>query len=103
GSVVNTSSVAAWLADGAYAVSKLALNGITITLARELAPLGVRVNAVAPGPVLTDGTMQGREDAAAGLIAWGAKHLKPTRDFASPQDVAALGLYLLSAEAKHVN
>ncbi|MHC3438997.1 SDR family NAD(P)-dependent oxidoreductase [Natrialbaceae archaeon A-gly3] len=55
GSVVNVSSVAATLGtvDTTYATSKAGLVGFTRSLAREVGPDGIRVNAVAPGPVDT--------------------------------------------------
>jgi NAD(P)-dependent dehydrogenase (short-subunit alcohol dehydrogenase family) len=102
GSIVNTSSVAAWLADGVYAVSKLALNGLTVTLARELAPLAIRVNGVAPGPVLSEGVGSTREAGEANLLAWSEAHRKPTLDFAEPQDIAHLVAFLLSDQARHI-
>jgi NAD(P)-dependent dehydrogenase (short-subunit alcohol dehydrogenase family) len=50
GVIVNQSSVAAYHgAAGAYSVSKLALNGVTMTLAREFGADGIRVNGIAPG------------------------------------------------------
>jgi NAD(P)-dependent dehydrogenase (short-subunit alcohol dehydrogenase family) len=63
GAIVNQSSMAAYLAGGAYAVSKLALNGLTVSLARELAPDRIRVNGIAPGLVASDAAMQGLEPA----------------------------------------
>ncbi len=57
GSVVNLASIAGITPDpgmGAYAASKAALISVTRTLARDLGPQGVRVNAVAPGVVRTD-------------------------------------------------
>ncbi|MEN2517028.1 SDR family NAD(P)-dependent oxidoreductase, partial [Acinetobacter baumannii] len=38
----------------AYPTSKFAVNGLTVSLARELGPKGIRVNAVAPGITETD-------------------------------------------------
>jgi NAD(P)-dependent dehydrogenase (short-subunit alcohol dehydrogenase family) len=57
GSVVNLSSIAGFAPDpgmGAYAAAKTAVISITRSLARDLGPQGIRVNAVAPGVVRTD-------------------------------------------------
>ncbi len=56
GAIVNQSSTAAWMGIGFYGIAKLALNGITQSLARELGPLNIRVNAIAPGPTDTEAT-----------------------------------------------
>jgi NAD(P)-dependent dehydrogenase (short-subunit alcohol dehydrogenase family) len=56
GAIVNQSSTAAWMAIGFYGIAKLALNGITQSLARELGQFNVRVNAIAPGPTDTEAT-----------------------------------------------
>jgi NAD(P)-dependent dehydrogenase (short-subunit alcohol dehydrogenase family) len=56
GAIVNQSSAAAWMGAGFYGIAKLALHGITQSLARELGPRGIRVNAIAPGPVDTEAT-----------------------------------------------
>jgi NAD(P)-dependent dehydrogenase (short-subunit alcohol dehydrogenase family) len=52
--IVNISSSAAYGCPTAYGVSKLAVQGLTMTSARELGPLGVRVNAIAPGLIFTE-------------------------------------------------
>ena len=54
--IVNTSSTAAY--DGqatqvAYSAAKAGVAGMTLTMARDLAPIGVRACAIAPGPILT--------------------------------------------------
>ena len=49
GAVVNISSIASYLSTSPYAVSKLAVRGLTIALASELAAQRIRVNAIAPG------------------------------------------------------
>lgn len=53
-SIVNISSSAAHMGGSAYGDSKLAVAGLTITLARELGPDGIRVNAISPGLMLTE-------------------------------------------------
>ena len=52
GAIVNTSSIGAWQATGVYSLTKLAVNGLTVGLAKELRPYGIRVNAIAPGDLL---------------------------------------------------
>jgi NAD(P)-dependent dehydrogenase (short-subunit alcohol dehydrogenase family) len=51
GAIVNMSSMAAYGAGGAYAVSKLAVNSLTVSLANDLAVDSIRVNGIAPGLV----------------------------------------------------
>jgi NAD(P)-dependent dehydrogenase (short-subunit alcohol dehydrogenase family) len=53
-SIVNISSSAAYSSGTAYGASKLAVRGLTMTLAREFAAAGIRVNAIAPGLIFTD-------------------------------------------------
>ena len=52
--IVNQSSTAGWMGVGYYGLSKAATNSLTHCLARELGPMGVRVNAIAPGPTETE-------------------------------------------------
>ncbi|MGD0698265.1 MAG: SDR family oxidoreductase [Trebonia sp.] len=52
--IVNISSSAAYANRSAYGVSKLAVRGATVQLAREFAADGIRVNAIAPGLIFTD-------------------------------------------------
>ena len=56
GVVVNQSSNSAYLGVGAYSITKLALNGLTTSLARELGPEAIRVVGIAPGLVDTEAT-----------------------------------------------
>jgi 3-oxoacyl-[acyl-carrier protein] reductase len=53
-SIVNISSSAAHMGGSAYGDSKLAVAGLTITFARELAPNSIRVNAISPGLILSE-------------------------------------------------
>lgn len=52
--IINISSMAAYGATTAYGVSKLAVRGLTMSFAHELANEGIRVNAIAPGLIFTD-------------------------------------------------
>lgn len=56
GVIVNTASTAAWDGQGkqvAYSAAKAGIAGMTLAMARDLAPIGVRANAIAPGPIWT--------------------------------------------------
>lgn len=78
----------------AYCASKAALLGLTKALAREFAPLGVRVNAVAPGVVLTDLAVASMKTDA------GARTMSefPLGRFAHPHEVAGTVVFLLSSD-----
>lgn len=54
GVILNISSSAAYGCQTAYGVSKLAVRGLTVTLAHEFKHQGIRVNAIAPGLIFTD-------------------------------------------------
>ena len=83
----------------AYASSKAAVNGLTKALAIELAPHGVRVNAVAPGPIATPMTEIARNDPerAANLV-----RSIPLGRFGQPHEVAAVIRFVLSNAAGFV-
>ncbi|MFE3829496.1 SDR family NAD(P)-dependent oxidoreductase [Streptomyces sp. NPDC059092] len=101
GAIVNVSSAAATLGGPGdyvhYAASKAAVDALTVGLAKELGPDGIRVNAVAPGLVETDmhATMgdPGRAERAAPGI--------PLRRPGAPAEIAAAVAWLLSADASY--
>ncbi len=101
GAIVNISSVAA--RTGApheyidYAVSKGALDTMTVGLAGEAAPLGVRVNSVRPGFIHTDMHANGGEPNRVERLS--AKI--PLRRGGEPEDVARAVLWLLSDDAAY--
>jgi NAD(P)-dependent dehydrogenase (short-subunit alcohol dehydrogenase family) len=100
GSVVINSSVVGLTSDAgiaAYATSKHAVVGLMRTAAKEVAPRGIRVNTVHPGPV--DNAFQhGIEVVATGLDETGAaeifEQMIPLRRHAAPEEVAAAVLFL---------
>lgn len=97
-SIVNISSSAAYPAANAYGVSKLAVRGMTTTLARELAADGIRVNGIAPGIILTDTIRAELPEATVERIK-AQQFLK--RDGAEKDIVEAM-LYLVSDRAAFV-
>jgi NAD(P)-dependent dehydrogenase (short-subunit alcohol dehydrogenase family) len=95
GAVVNQSSTASWMAVGYYSVAKAAINSLTACLAVELAPHGIRINAIAPGPVLTDATREMvPEEYQAGLLAQMA-----IKRLGTPEDLGGTMAFLLSEES----
>jgi len=80
-----------------YPASKFAVNGITLSLARELAPLGIRVNAVAPGITKTDMVASLPENMIEPLI----KSI-PLGRIGEPEDIANAFLFLASDMASYI-
>ena len=99
GSIVNISSTSAQSGEGSphYVTSKSALIGLSRQLARELAPRGIRVNAVAPGPTNTP-IMNGLPQ------EWitSMEQSVPLGRMADPKEVAGAVAYLLSEDASFV-
>ena len=80
-----------------YSATKAAVSQLAALLAVELGPHGITVNAVAPGPTLTERTAAEREDYE---NAW--VQVTPTGRIARPDDIAATVAFLASPEAAHV-
>lgn len=80
-----------------YPTSKFAVNGMTVSLARELGPKGIRVNAVAPGITETDMMRQVPKEVMDPLIAQ-----IPLRRLGQPEDIANAFVFLASDEASYI-
>ena len=104
GSIVNLASTSAFAASGspmtAYDISKGAVRMLTTTVARELAPTGIRVNAVAPGTIDTDLTRSIAADQAA-LDELVARRI-PLGRLGAPADIAEAVAWLASDMASYV-
>lgn len=86
-----------------YGSSKAALRNVTRTLAAELAPRNVRVNAVSPGPIGTDFFARtGIPDDQVAAMAEGIKGRVPLGRFGTAQEAAAVAAFLLSSDASFV-
>lgn len=103
--IVNVSSVAGLSGIGssiAYAASKGALNTMTLSLARALAPL-VRVNAVCPGYIDTPWFTKGRGAEAAKQVRDFITAKVPLKVASSADDIAALVCFLASPQSAHMS
>ena len=81
----------------AYPASKFAVNGLTVSLARELGPMGIRVNAVAPGITETDMMKAVPKEVIDPMIA-----RIPLRRLGQPEDIANAFVFLASDEAAYI-
>jgi 3-oxoacyl-[acyl-carrier protein] reductase len=100
GSIVNLSSIIGLRGhegSSAYAASKAAVIGATLSCAKEWAGLGIRVNAVAPGFIETDMTKHYQGEARERVLSRiGMKR------FGKPEDVAGVILFLMSELSSYV-
>ncbi len=81
----------------AYPASKFAVNGLTVSLARELGPKGIRVNAVAPGIIETDMMKAVPKEVIEPMI-----QQIPLRRLGQPEDIAKAFVFLASDDASYI-
>jgi NAD(P)-dependent dehydrogenase (short-subunit alcohol dehydrogenase family) len=106
GSIVNLSSVqghVGFVGWAAYAAAKGGIDALTRQAAVEYAPLGIRVNAVVPGTIMTEMNetiMRESDDGGAVMAGWVAMH--PVGRVGQPQEVAAAIVFLASDDASFI-
>jgi len=98
GAIVNQSSSAAYEAGNYYKIAKTGVNAITIGLAKELGPMNIRINGIAPGPTDTMATQTSvPPERLQALLA-----NLPLGRIGTTQDIVNTCLFLLSDEASWV-
>ena len=100
GRIINISSIVGLIGNPGqanYAASKAGLIGLSKSAAKELAPRGITVNAIAPGYIATDMTNQITDQVKENLIT-----KIPLGRIGSPSDIAASALFLASDEAGYI-
>ncbi len=98
GAIINQSSTAAYMGAGYYGIAKLALHALTQSLARELGPRGVRVNAIAPGPTDTEATRKILPEAIKQTLLG----QMPISRMGTVDDIVGACLFLLSDESSWI-
>ena len=101
GSIVNQSSITAYFSGGAYGTSKLAVIGLTIGLATQLGPQGVRVNAIAPGFIWTEASLGVAGDTPEAKQRF--MGLQTIKKLGQPEDLCGALLFLVSDESAWMN
>lgn len=100
GTIINISSQAANRAsayNGPYAVAKSGVNNLTQTLAVEMAPLGIRVNSVSPGPIPTEVFLEFTKMTEEDIPKMGKQFGIPLGRIGMPEDIAPACVYLASS------
>jgi 3-oxoacyl-[acyl-carrier protein] reductase len=107
GAIVNMASAGGAMAAptvAGYGMSKAAVISLTRSLAVEVGPQGVRVNAVAPGFTITPMTTRHIDDdpAAVDQLREASGRANPMRENVEPEDLANAVLYLVADASRHV-
>lgn len=101
GNIVNMSSIAGSVVGYSnlvhYSASKAGILGFTRAAALELAPYGIRVNAIAPGAIETPGTKVVGEEALKQI-----EQTIPLRRIGQPEDIANLVVFLASGDSSYI-
>ena len=103
GKIINVASLLSFqggIIVPSYAASKSAVAGLTKALANEWAPLGINVNAIAPGYMATDNTTQLRADEARSAEILGRI---PAGRWGLPEDLGGAVVFLASKAADYIN
>ncbi len=99
GTIINISSITASKAspfNGPYAVAKAGVDSLTKTLSSEMAPLGIRVNGIAPGPIPTEVFLEFLKLEEKDIPELGKKFGIPLGRLGTPEDIAPAVVYLAS-------
>ena len=99
GVILNQSSDSAYLGAGGYSISKLALNGVTLTLAAELGGDGIRVLGIAPGMVASDAVLAGLPES----FQRGVLDRQVVKRFGRVEDLVGMALLLCSDDAAMIS
>lgn len=102
GSIINVSSAAAWTQSpgiGVYPATKSAVESLTKTYALELGPDNIRVNAIGPGLIVSDGTAANYEGDRVKERAQGV----PMRRVGAPVDIANVVSFLAGPDSSYVS
>lgn len=100
GSIINTASIGANAGDSirvAYCTSKIAIVGLTRNIAAQYGKQGIRCNAIAPGPIITENFKKVAPELEPLLL----RHAL-TPELGKPDDIAALAAYLAADESKYM-
>ena len=107
GRIINIASVAGFMGIGGYSIycaTKAGIMMMTRALACELAPHGIRINAIAPGNTATPMNEAIRTDAAYGSMLQAMAARTPSgRTYSQPEEMAAMVAFLASEEARSMH